>query len=77
MSALFEEVSTITAKGQAIIPKSMRQALGVGYGGKIAFAWMNAASHSTAPLRGMKTRPLAASCRFLPKTSSQAAVPMH
>src|SRR3546814_15805679 len=37
MSALFEEVSTITAKGQTTIPKSVRQALGVDYGGKITF----------------------------------------
>ena len=32
-----EEVCTITAKGQTTVPKAIRQALGVGYGGKIAF----------------------------------------
>jgi antitoxin PrlF len=32
-----EEVCTITAKGQTTVPKSIRQALGVGYGGRIAF----------------------------------------
>ena len=37
MTALLEEISTITAKGQTTIPKSVRQALGVDYGGKIAF----------------------------------------
>ena len=37
MPALLEEISTITAKGQTTIPKSVRQALGVNYGGKIAF----------------------------------------
>ena len=37
MPALLEEISTITAKGQTTIPKSVRQALGVDYGGKIAF----------------------------------------
>jgi antitoxin PrlF len=37
MPALIEEISTITAKGQTTIPKSVRQALGVDYGGKIAF----------------------------------------
>jgi antitoxin PrlF len=37
MPALLEETSTITAKGQTTIPKSVRQALGVDYGGKIAF----------------------------------------
>jgi antitoxin PrlF len=37
MAALLEEISTITAKGQTTIPKSVRQALGVDYGGRIAF----------------------------------------
>lgn len=37
MSAMLEEISTITAKGQTTIPKSVRRALGVDYGGKIAF----------------------------------------
>ena len=37
MSAMVEEISTITAKGQTTVPKSVRTALGVDYGGKIAF----------------------------------------
>lgn len=37
MSALLEEISTITAKGQTTIPKSVRHVLGVDRGGKIAF----------------------------------------
>lgn len=37
MSVSLEEFSTITAKGQTTIPKSVRQALGVDYGGRIAF----------------------------------------
>ena len=37
MPAWLEEISTITAKGQTTVPKSVRQALGVDYGGKIAF----------------------------------------
>jgi antitoxin PrlF len=37
MPVSLEEFSTITAKGQTTIPKSVRQALGVDYGGKIAF----------------------------------------
>jgi len=37
MSAILEEISTITAKGQTTVPKSVRIALGVDYGGKIAF----------------------------------------
>jgi antitoxin PrlF len=32
-----EEVCTITAKGQTTVPKVIRNALGVGYGGRIAF----------------------------------------
>ncbi|WP_090138259.1 type II toxin-antitoxin system PrlF family antitoxin [Limnohabitans sp. DM1] len=31
------EVATITSKGQITLPKSIRQALGVDYGGKVAF----------------------------------------
>ena len=37
MPVLLEEISTITAKGQTTVPKSVRQALGVDYGGRIAF----------------------------------------
>ena len=37
MSAMLEEISTITAKGQTTVPKSVRTALGVNYSGKIAF----------------------------------------
>lgn len=32
-----EEICTITAKGQTTVPKAVRQALGVGYGGRIVF----------------------------------------
>lgn len=35
--AVVEEVCTITAKGQTTVPRAIRQALGVGYGGRIAF----------------------------------------
>src|SRR5262245_14397264 len=37
MAATLEEISTITAKGQTTVPKSVRRALGIDYGGKIAF----------------------------------------
>lgn len=37
MATLLKEVSTITAKGQTTVPKSVRQALGVEYGDRIAF----------------------------------------
>lgn len=37
MPVILEEISTITIKGQTTIPKSVRTALGVDYGGKIAF----------------------------------------
>jgi len=36
-AVIVEEVCTITAKGQTTVPKAVRQALGVGYGGRIAF----------------------------------------
>jgi antitoxin PrlF len=32
-----EEICTITAKGQTTVPKTVRQALGVSYGARIAF----------------------------------------
>ncbi len=38
MPVIVEEVSKITAKGQTTVPKSVRQALGVDVGGRIAFA---------------------------------------
>jgi antitoxin PrlF len=31
------EVATLTSKGQITLPKPIRQALGVGFGGKVAF----------------------------------------
>jgi antitoxin PrlF len=34
---IIEEISTITAKGQTTVPKAVRQALGLDYGGKIAY----------------------------------------
>ncbi len=37
MVDLLKAESTITAKGQTTIPKSVRKALGVDYGGRIAF----------------------------------------
>lgn len=37
MSALTRKVSTITQKGQTTIPKQVRDALGLDYGGRIAF----------------------------------------
>lgn len=37
MIARIEEISTITAKGQTTVPKSVRQALGVDYGGRIVY----------------------------------------
>lgn len=37
MPALLKKISTITEKGQVTIPKSVREALGLGYGGRVAF----------------------------------------
>ncbi|MBB5274227.1 antitoxin PrlF [Rhizobium rosettiformans] len=38
MNTIIRKVSTITDKGQTTIPKPIRDALGVGYGGRIAFS---------------------------------------
>lgn len=35
--SVIHEVATITSKGQITLPKPIRQALGVNYGGKVAF----------------------------------------
>nr|WP_294554120.1 type II toxin-antitoxin system PrlF family antitoxin [uncultured Rhodopila sp.] len=40
---MIEEICTITAKGQTTVPKTVRQALGIGYGGRIAFRIENGA----------------------------------
>jgi antitoxin PrlF len=37
MPSIIEEMSTITAKGQTTVPKSVRRLLGVDGGGKISF----------------------------------------
>lgn len=37
MARTFEELSTITSKGQTTVPKSVRQALGLSEGDQIAF----------------------------------------
>lgn len=37
MPALLRKVSTITEKGQVTIPKPVRDALGLEYGGRVAF----------------------------------------
>ncbi|MGR9172120.1 type II toxin-antitoxin system PrlF family antitoxin [Rhizobium sp. KDH_Rht_773_N] len=37
MPALLKKISTITEKGQVTIPKPVREALGLGYGGRVAF----------------------------------------
>jgi antitoxin PrlF len=58
-SALIKETSTITAKGQTTVPKSVRQALGVDYGGKIVYrieggrvTVLNAAAEHRDPVLG-------------------------
>lgn len=37
MPVLLKKISTITEKGQVTVPKSVREALGLGYGGRVAF----------------------------------------
>ncbi len=38
MARVVRQVSKITEKGQTTVPKSVRQALGLDYGGRIAFS---------------------------------------
>lgn len=37
MPAILKKISTITEKGQITVPKPVRDALGVGYGGRVVF----------------------------------------
>jgi len=62
---VIHEVATITSKGQITLPKPIRQALGVDYGGKVAFDLQGSQVIDTrVPMsRHMTTRPLA---RFWP-----------
>ncbi len=39
---VIHEVATLTSKGQVTLPKSIRQALGLDAGSKIAFDWQGA-----------------------------------
>ena len=57
-----EEISTITAKGQTTIPKSIRRALGVDYGGRIAF---RVDEHGVTLYRAEEDQPDPAIERFL------------
>ena len=58
---IIEEVCAITAKGQSTIPKSVRQALGVGYGGRIAFR----VEGNQVTVRAVETEPDPALAPFL------------
>ena len=53
---IIEEICTITAKGQTTVPKAVWQALGVGYGGRIAFRVDDAASPSIPCQKTTETR---------------------
>jgi antitoxin PrlF len=82
---VIEEVCTITAKGQTTVPKAIRQALGVGYGGRIAFRVEDgavsvhavtepAADPALAPFLSLLERDIAArSIALLPLTPELAA----
>jgi bifunctional DNA-binding transcriptional regulator/antitoxin component of YhaV-PrlF toxin-antitoxin module len=66
MSVAIEEISTITAKGQTTVPKAIRQALGVDYGGRIAFRVSG---------KGVTSRIIPSGSRRLPRTSPRASRP--
>ncbi|RYJ04353.1 MAG: AbrB family transcriptional regulator [Acetobacteraceae bacterium] len=51
---MIEEVCTITSKGQTTVPKAVRQALGVGYGGRIAFRVEEGGAVTVHALQGAK-----------------------
>ena len=68
------EVATITSKGQITLPKPIRQALGVDYGGKVAFELGDHKSSSPVPMKHpTRIQPL---LRFWPcskKTSARVS----
>jgi antitoxin PrlF len=64
---VIEEISTITAKGQTTVPKSVRQALGVGYGGKIAFRVENGRVTVSNPQTGHRDPALVAFLELVEK----------
>jgi antitoxin PrlF len=55
MATVFKEVSTITAKGQTTVPKSVRQALGLHYGDRIVFEVDD--EHGVSIVREVADRP--------------------
>jgi antitoxin PrlF len=59
---VIEEVCTITAKGQTTVPKAIRQALGVSYGGRITFRVENGtvSVHVAEPLEDPALTPFLA-----------------
>ena len=80
--SLIHEVATITTKGQITLPKPVRQMLGVGAGGKVAFDFDGAAITVTrAPATGHADPAIA---RFLAviendiaRGKNVAALPAH
>ena len=54
-----ETVSKITAKGQTTVPKEVRRALGVDYGGRIAYRIEQARVTLSAPKWNIAIRPCA------------------
>lgn len=54
---VIEEVCTITAKGQTTVPKSIRQALGISYGGRISFRVQRNGTVSIHPVAEPETDP--------------------
>ena len=64
------EVATITSKGQITLPKPIRQALGVDFGGKVAFDLLGSqVVEPVSKTKSMKTPPSRASWRCLKKAS--------
>ena len=67
MASIIEETSKITAKGQTTVPKSVRRALGVDLGGRIAFRIEGEKVTVHNPEPGHRDPALAAYLRLLEK----------
>lgn len=67
MATIIEEIRTITAKGQTTVPKAVRQALGVDFGGKIAYRIEGGGVTVHNPEAGHRDPALAAFLRLIEK----------
>lgn len=67
MPTIVEETCTVTAEGQTTLPKAVRQALGLGHGGRIAFRVENGRVTVSNPQIGHRDPALAAFLKLVEK----------